>query len=494
MPSSTSSDADREDLSRERRGPDIDYTAWDWLPRAAEEIQDYLTRLLAEGSIAVHAVEARSKSIASFQEKCLRKGYDDPPRQVTDTVAVRLIMYSATDRDRAAELVRERFTVSAEPEPAQAKPDSHRGYDSFHLVVTGERPGQEHDWLAPGGALARYFASFGGLEIQIRTVAAHAWSEFEHARRYKSAAYEAIGSQDRDEVDRLFGVAADARAALDQAFVAIEEVLAAPPSSVTGETEDDTDEDGLEDAQATSAERDEEREDVPSDVIDAPALAAFLAERFPEDTVGSAAGVAFGVDLLRASGITRLRTLEAELSAIDSAQVRRLMDTKTPVTRVRRLDDELLGLRGEEHIKDTAHVGTSSRRDNQLRWRYDRLRGKVTVRPRSVRYQLFGADCPDAVRAVQVPAPRAVREIARILADREGAASVERDGAISRDESGLLPASRPRPVRLADGTQIWVATAVGRRAAERLMVSLLDAAMDTDLVVLRDGERFLSTN
>ena len=78
-----------------------DYVDWDWLPGAADEIKVYLTRLLTEGSIVAHAVDSRSKSIASFQEKCARKGYDNPRLEVTDTVAVRLIMYSVTDKDRA---------------------------------------------------------------------------------------------------------------------------------------------------------------------------------------------------------------------------------------------------------------------------------------------------------------------------------------------------------------------------------------------------------
>lgn len=473
--------------------PEIDYTAWDWLPRAAEEIQDYLERLLAEASITEHSVVARPKSIASFQEKVLRKGYTDSPRQVTDTVAVRLIMYSRTDLDRAAELVRERFSVSEEPEPAQHKPDSHRGYESAHLVITGERPGQEHDWLLPGGALTRYFADFGGLEIQIRTIAAHAWAEFEHARRYKSAAYEAISAADREEVDRLFGLAADARAALDAAFVRIEEVLAAPPSSLELRAEDAEDETESGDGQEQAADPADGSENLPEDLLDAPSLRTLLAERFPEDTAGSAAGVDFAVDLLRAAGITRRGLLERELSAVDSAQVRRLMDVKTPVTRVRRLDDELLALYGEEYIADTEDIGRSTRRGNQLRWRYDRLRGKVTLGRRSVRYQLFGADCPASVRALRIPAQRAVREVARILAERSGADGVLRDGAISAADD-LPVGARSRPVRLADGSQLWIATALSRRASERLLASLLEDAHGADLVVLRDGERFLSAS
>lgn len=79
---------------------DVDYTNWDWLPRAAEEVESYVRRLLAESSIQPHAVSARAKSIASFQRKQRLKKYTDPMAKITDIVAIRIITYSNTDRDR----------------------------------------------------------------------------------------------------------------------------------------------------------------------------------------------------------------------------------------------------------------------------------------------------------------------------------------------------------------------------------------------------------
>ena len=477
--------------------PRIDYVAWDWLPRAALEVQDYLGRLLTEASITAHAVDARSKSIQSFQEKCRRKGYEDPTRQVTDTVAVRLITYSETDRERAAALVRERFAVADEEDLAATKAPSRRGYSSTHLVVTGEAHGQARGWLIAGGDLARYFEHFGGLEIQIRTVAAHAWAEFEHARRYKSHAYDVIPAPDRERIDELFGKAADARQALDETFVEIERVLANPTTpEVTPVPEEPADAgearggvvghpgtDGEAPARAATV-------DEAPPAVEAADLTAFLAERFPRDTEGSEHGVTFALDLLRLSGITSLEMLRRELSGLRSAQVRALMDTGTPVTRVRRLDDELLALYGEEYILATQDAGVYTRRGEQLHWRNDRLRNKVSVRASSERYQLFGSDCPHELRAVRVPAPRAVRELAQVIADRQGADLVSIEGAVSGGED-LPAATRPRPVRLEDGSQLWVATNLSRMAAERLLGDLLSRAPDLDLRILRDGERIL---
>src|SRR5690606_8853856 len=119
----------------------------------------------------------------------------------------------------------------------------------------------------------------------------------------------------------------------------------------------------------------------------------------------------------------------------------------------------------------------------------DRLRNKVTLRPRPVTYQLIGADCPEALRGRQMPAARAVREIARILADHRGAESALREGTISRADD-LDPAVRARPVRLADGSELWIATTLKRQDAQRLMDSLLSGS-GLDLTVMRDGERIL---
>jgi ppGpp synthetase/RelA/SpoT-type nucleotidyltranferase len=39
------------------------------------------------------------------------------------------------------------------------------------------------------GALAEYLGKYQGLEIQVHSVAGHAWAEYEHDIRYKSGGY-----------------------------------------------------------------------------------------------------------------------------------------------------------------------------------------------------------------------------------------------------------------------------------------------------------------
>lgn len=131
-----------------------DLKDWDWLPGAAGEIADYLRRLLTEGAIDAHDVSARHKSIQSFQDKCARKAYDDPRRQVTDCVAARIITYSITDRNKVCELIRSRFELSEDRMPGEEKEERRRGYDCVHLIATGERSGASTGWLVGGGDLA----------------------------------------------------------------------------------------------------------------------------------------------------------------------------------------------------------------------------------------------------------------------------------------------------------------------------------------------------
>ena len=463
-----------------------DYVDWDWLPGAAAEIEVYLARLLTEASITAHAVDARSKSIASFQEKCALKEYDNPRQQVTDTVAIRLITYSVTDQERAVELGRSRFVVKEDMNPGADKPPARRGYDCAHLVVTGELQDRSRDWLVAGGHLARYFDRFGGLEIQIRTVASHAWAEFEHSRRYKGVGYRKVSEHDRETIDQLFGAAADARSALDETFTAIDRVLANPSRAASLEESVDevpTGEDGPAESELSCASESEGQ-------LDAALMKNFLARRFPNDNEGSEAGVEFACELVRACGLSSIQETASALSSIDSTEVRNLMSTTIAVTRVRRLDDELLAVFGEDYIRNTESIGTVSRRGDQLRWRFDRLRGKVTVKRSPVAFQILGDDCPDAVRVLKLPAARAVRELAGIVANRGGAQSIVMSGAISTDDD-LPMSTRARPVRLEDGTNLWVATNLNRAASEALMSSIVDSAPALDLRVLRAGEPFL---
>lgn len=459
----------------------VDYTDWDWLPQAAEEVETYLKRLLDEATVTAHDVTARAKSISSFNRKLNLKGYTDPKQEVNDTVAVRIITYSVTDRNRAAELIRGRFYAEEDRNPGDEKDDQRRGYDSQHFVVNGELPEATSGWLVSGGKLAKYFENFGGLEIQIRTVAAHAWAEFEHARRYKGEPYQVISDKDRTTVDIVFGAAADARRALDEAFMVIDRILASPTGSISYPDEDSA----LE--SSTDAE-DEVYDDnaVPTDPVNRDSLGTFLAERFPDDEESSLQGLEFASELVQACDLKSIEALEMSLNEIDGKRVRTLMDLTTSVTRVRRLDDELLARFGENYIRRTGSLGNVKSREQQLEWRYDRLRGKVPFRKYSV-YKLGGDDSPTELRGKHLPAARTVRELARVIAEAQGIDAVNIQGDISHTPEGFSVSARAKEIALPNGGTLWVATNRDRVASEQLLKQLLERADGLDLHVEKGG-------
>ncbi|GAB3533930.1 hypothetical protein GCM10027403_08770 [Arthrobacter tecti] len=464
----------------------VDYREWDWLPEAAAEGEAYLDRLLTEAAIKAHSVAARAKSITSFQAKCRRKDYSDPVREVTDTVAVRIITYSITDQHRAIELIRDRFQILEDRKPGEAKDqERRRGYDCHHFVITGESPDVENKWLIARGELSRYFEKFGGLEIQVRTVAAHAWAEFEHARRYKGQQYQAISEHDQETIDQLFGAASDARRALDETFRAIDRVLANPTLSKTGESElEHAAHDDISGESVVQGNSGEERTP-----IDIATLRAYLADRFPEDGEATDAGIQFACELLHACDLESIEALSLALEAIDGDQVRRLMDATISVTRVRRLDDELLARLGESYIRATGDIGIVRKRKQQLEWRYDRLRAKVGYST----YQISGADCPNRLECVLLPAARAVREVVGVLAERIGSHAVLIAETVGESIDALPSSARPKEVHLPNGQSLWVATNLRRDSSEGLLAELLLRGDELDLRVNSNGREVAAT-
>ena len=449
---------------------------WDWLPGAARELETYFVRLLAN-RVKPHDVTARAKTIASFEKKRTAKAYVDPAQQITDTIAVRVITYSNTDRDEVADIVRDRFVVMPDedrnPGLDRARDARRRGYDCWHIVVTGEQAPEPTGFIS-GGDLKRYFDAFGGVEVQIRTVAAHAWAEFEHARRYKGPAYDAISDQDQETIDLLFGAASDARRALDETFNAIDRILARPTALAPTEGV-------LDDAPKSSPRLDGPAVGV-GHRVDVAELSRYLARRFPDEKDGSLGGLEFGVELVAACGYGTVDALDADLGAVKSGEVRALMDYDVPVTRVRRLDDDLLALFKEEYVELTGDVGNVNSRKKQLAWRFDRLRGKTGY----LRYSFEGEGCPSELRGALLPAATAFREAVRIIANHIGANEVLRPDLVSRRDD-LSKGMRAKPIMLDTREELFVATNLRADASERYTMDILQAA-PLDVRLVKDGQ------
>ncbi|MEU4367350.1 GTP pyrophosphokinase [Micromonospora chersina] len=159
--------------------------------RSARGFYESLTnrlRILVEDLLAgegkeVVQIEARAKDVESFAEKLSRRGknYEDPLRQITDLVGIRVITYYREDVETVGKVVEENFDIDYGNSQNKAElldPDRF-GYSSVHFVAS-----LKSDRCALGE-----WKAYSGIkfEIQIRTALQHAWAAVNHKVDYKSA-------------------------------------------------------------------------------------------------------------------------------------------------------------------------------------------------------------------------------------------------------------------------------------------------------------------
>src|SRR5215469_16243594 len=145
-------------------------------------LQALIVDLLAEASLEVIQIEARTKAIDSFTEKISRKRvkYANPLTEVTDLVGLRIITFYREDVTRVGEILKQEFQIDAtnSVDKAAALDPDRFGYTSVHYVVT----------LSPDRRKLAEWKPYAGFraEIQVRTALQHAWSAVNHKLDYKS--------------------------------------------------------------------------------------------------------------------------------------------------------------------------------------------------------------------------------------------------------------------------------------------------------------------
>jgi ppGpp synthetase/RelA/SpoT-type nucleotidyltranferase len=132
-----------------------------------------LKAALGRGSRCV--VDGRSKDWGSFLKKAIRKKYADPLRQIGDRAGVRVVIPDLSYFDEVRQAINGVFRVIKEEDAGARLSPSQLGYLGTHFDVTI----MERDRDAPG--------NLRGLkcEIQVHTIAQHAWSEVAHDLVYK---------------------------------------------------------------------------------------------------------------------------------------------------------------------------------------------------------------------------------------------------------------------------------------------------------------------
>jgi ppGpp synthetase/RelA/SpoT-type nucleotidyltranferase len=309
------------------------------LVEATEGFLELLTSVLDDAGINYLSVTGRTKSVVSFAATAMREvdgepAYADPLEEITDQIGLRVITYLGDDVRAAVDLLSDQFDVLDDRDLGQETAErGHWGYASRHLLITPtSTPEPPHENLA-------------GLRasVQVRTVLQHAWAEFEHDIRYKGT----VPLEHSADLDRRFTLAAGLLELADREFSAIRDRL----QQTAGDTRIDAD---------------------PGDPrIGTQELTTYLTGKYAEASWSRTDHYSWIAGLLLELGITSLDELDVLLESVDGEEVHRRMGYNYPAGAVRRLDDALLAVFGEQYV---ALIG-NAHRAAKLRSRLDRLTG-----------------------------------------------------------------------------------------------------------------------
>jgi ppGpp synthetase/RelA/SpoT-type nucleotidyltranferase len=148
---------------------------------AAERLQRLVQDLLASHRGQIHNISAREKDCHSLRVKLLSKRYEDPEKELTDYLGVRIITYFDDTVDDVVTSLKKEFSIDAAnsmDKRALLGPNEF-GYRSVHLVARLKSPRNRNMEYRTLRNLC--------FEIQVRSILEHAWAEIEHEIAYKSA-------------------------------------------------------------------------------------------------------------------------------------------------------------------------------------------------------------------------------------------------------------------------------------------------------------------
>lgn len=152
---------------------------------ALKQLKAFLEDILVRGikpRFPLSQIAGRAKGVVSFADKIVKKAkYADPLRDITDLVGLRVIVHLPSEVDAVGRFIRDTFHI----DEANSLDMLSRlgvdkfGYRSVHFIVeiTPDKPAGVE---IPKALIGRK------AEIQVRTIAQHAWGDIGHDRLYKS--------------------------------------------------------------------------------------------------------------------------------------------------------------------------------------------------------------------------------------------------------------------------------------------------------------------
>ncbi len=184
---------DSEGLRREYEGRLSD------LENMKDRIEIDLQKSITHKKIPFDAVNGRVKGFDSFMGKILRKNLQNPFQEITDIVGIRVICLYRDDIEKIRNVVRETFEVLSDDDKTESKDVDRFGYEGSHVIA---RLGNKQNASLQENLRELPF------EIQIKTIAQHAWASISHHLFYKQPA-QISKNQERDfqALSALFYVA-----------------------------------------------------------------------------------------------------------------------------------------------------------------------------------------------------------------------------------------------------------------------------------------------
>lgn len=446
--------------------------------KASKDLELFLSNTARNIGVAPHNISARAKSFESFHGKATKlkddgitPKYADPQSEIHDCLAARVILYTESDKKELSQELSKSLNIIEGPfNPGNEK---NNGYDSIHIIAKSICEDEELEETSPKRYpdLFTYFNKYPAIEIQLRTVASHAWAEYEHDVRYKSLAYTDLPRSDKRKIDQLFIEAGGLRRYIDETFDKIQRIL--NNNSTTTQINDNLYEEPI--------DIDELISDSQNEQLTIDSLSLFSKTEYSESLSPDLHVIQSILSQLNALDIKSPDDLRRTLSNIDSSMTGRYLDYNNDVTSSRRLDDDLLAALGEDYIA----AEKNQERQRVLNLRHQKIQGKVSIYQVSI----------DGEKITTMrPATKALRSIVNNLAQNTKIPNEELkiSDVVEFDTSEFSNNARPIAIKSSTGP-IYIRTNLNRSWSESSMnkLSVIARNYGIDVKVTKSGDQII---
>ena len=136
-----------------------------------EQVKQVIHENIHESKLPIASVSARVKTLSSFCEKTLRKGYKNPFEEMTDFSGIRIVYLYISDRVKIEKIIEQNFEIVEKID--KIKEDTEKfGYGALHYIIKLRTSNSRNKDLV--------------CEIQVRTIVQDSWAIIAHHLAYKN--------------------------------------------------------------------------------------------------------------------------------------------------------------------------------------------------------------------------------------------------------------------------------------------------------------------